>query len=121
MKKILLVPLDDRPVNTEDPRWMGRLVEETIQLPPHALLGKFTRPGNPEKILTWLSRNLPAACAVIVSIDMITYGGLIASRTMATPFKGANARLHKLFQLIQHHPNTPFYLFSILSLFLIKN
>ena len=60
---------------------IGAMNNTKVDIPPTELLGKFTVPGNVDKIYEWLeSQNLDDVSAIIASGDMLAYGGLIASR-----------------------------------------
>jgi hypothetical protein len=79
--RILLIPLDSRPAAGQFAQMIGAMNNTTVEIPPLDLLGKFTVPGDVDKIYEWLeSQNLDDVSAIIVSGDMLAYGGLIASR-----------------------------------------
>lgn len=113
-KRVVLIPLDDRPVSTQLPRMLGEIGGVEVVLPPRELLGRFDRPGSPERIMEWMSTpgGIPGADAVIVSLDMITCGGLIASRNSSTHYELAKRRLFRLWQIRQEAPQARFYVFS---------
>lgn len=113
-KKVVLIPLDDRPVSTQLPKMLGDIGGVEVVLPPRELLGRFDRPGNPEGIMEWMSSpgGMPGSDAVIVSLDMVTCGGLIASRSSATHYELAKRRLFRLWQIRQEAPKAKFYVFS---------
>ncbi len=94
---LVVVPLDDRPVTLALPRMLGAIAGVTVASPPRALLGRYLRFGDPDALARWLRADAPAdAAAYIVSTDMLVYGGLIASRTPATPEFLALSRLRAL-------------------------
>ncbi|MBV8726738.1 MAG: DUF4127 family protein [Candidatus Eremiobacteraeota bacterium] len=102
---IVLVPIDDRPVTLQLPQMVGAIAGTRVALPPRAMLGRFLTPGNPEAIAQWLQLSAPQdADAFVLSTDMLAYGGLIASRTPATPQSVAIGRLHVLSLVRQQHP-----------------
>jgi len=80
MKKILILPLDERPCNY---RFNQMLAEETnyeIVLPPIDILGQKKQKGNTELIAKWLLENIKNVDAAIISVDMLCYGGIVPSR-----------------------------------------
>jgi len=84
-----------------------------VRLPEYTTLGRFTTPGSPSAILRWLQdQNYRDVKAVVVSADMIAYGGLIASRTDDTSKKVAVERLQELAAIRAEHPEVKFYVFS---------
>lgn len=93
----VLIPLDDRPVTCQLPRMLGRIAGVEVVTPPPELLGRYLRFGDPDAIAGWLRDDAPAdAAAYVISTDMAAYGGLIASRTPATPEFVALSRLRQL-------------------------
>ena len=82
--RIALVPLDDRPVCLQYPTMMAPLAHAEVVAPPIELLGRFTTPGDTDAIARWLrAQDWRAFDALIVSTDMLAYGGLVASRVHA--------------------------------------
>ena len=77
------------------------------------MLGHFQRPGDVDSIDRWLlALDDHDVSAVVVSADMLAYGGLVASRTPATPLSQAMARLGVLEHFHQLHPQVPLYVFG---------
>ncbi|MDZ5001476.1 DUF4127 family protein, partial [Clostridium perfringens] len=77
--KILYVPLDDRPVNLMIVKQLANLAELEIKTPIKEDLGCFLKEGNVNSIKKWI--NTEKCDSLIISLDMLLYGGLIASRT----------------------------------------
>jgi hypothetical protein len=112
-EKILLVPLDSRPAAGQFAQMIGRVGGAEIIEPPYETLGRFTSPGSPEAILSWLEDyDYKDVGSVIVSTDMIAYGGLIASRTLDTSYDVALQRIKRLEALRNAHKDVRFYGFS---------
>jgi len=110
---LVVIPLDDRPVTLQLPRMLGAIAGTTVATPPRALLGRYLRFGEPDAILRWLRADAPAdAAAFIVSTDMLAYGGLIASRTPATPEFLALSRLRELAAFRRIRPRAGFAAFG---------
>lgn len=115
-RKILLVPVDDRPAVHHFATMIGDIAGVEVVTPPKVFLGKFKQPGFPPSILQWLGKqNLAEYESVIVSADMIAYGGLIASRTDRSSENLAKARLRELWRIRKSSFETPFYVFSTLT------
>lgn len=111
--RIALVPLDDRPVCLQYPQMMAPLAHAEIVAPPIEQLGRFTTPGNTEAIARWLrEQDWSRIDALIVSTDMLAYGGLVASRVHGVDEATALARLGVLDTIRQTHPELPIYGFS---------
>ena len=109
----VLVPLDDRPVTLQLPQMLGAIAGVRVVAPPRPLVGRYLTPGQPDAILRWLRELAPGdAAAYIVSTDMIAYGGLVASRTPATPANVALTRLTELAAIRAAHPQAAFAVFG---------
>lgn len=91
----LLIPLDDRPSTLLFPQQIARIGGGLLRVPPRHLLGRAYTPGQPERLAEWMLQHRDVERA-IVSTDMLCYGGLIASRTSATPAEEALRRLQVL-------------------------
>lgn len=112
-ERVLLIPIDDRPAATQFAQMIGDIAGVKVDVPPPHLLGRFTRPGRPDEILHWMRQtDIRQYDAVIVSTDMIAYGGLIASRTDRSSYNLARKRLDALVAIRQTAPQVPFYAFS---------
>lgn len=115
MKKILLVPLDDRPCNLKFPLMTAASCRDVVvSVPPANYLGKYKTPGSPEKICSWLERSSADAEAAVISADMLCLGGLVASRTPAARAEEAVRRLSVLTRLRKENPKMKIYLHSVL-------
>ena len=113
--RVVYVPLDDRPVNLKMPQLLAQMVEYELVTPAVELLGNFHRPGHPEEIAEWLQAQLalPVDCAIL-SLDMLAYGGLVASRQTDTPRELAAQRLDVLGRLQQLAPEITIYAHSVI-------
>ena len=112
-ERVLLVPIDDRPATTQFAQMIGEMAGVEIVLPPKSILGRFKQPGWPEEIIAWMGReDISQYDAVIISADMLAYGGLIASRTDRSSYRLAIKRLRLFWKLRKTAPHTKFYAFS---------
>ncbi len=82
-------------------------------MPPRESLGWFTEPGDCEAIAEWL-RDLKTD-RLVLSLDMLCFGGLVASRTPATELKEALRRLQALRALRDSHPDAAIFAFSVIT------
>jgi hypothetical protein len=109
-KRLLLVPLDSRPAAGQFAQMIARMAGLRVDLPPEHLLGRYTTPGDPEGILDWLERqDFRTVDSLVVSTDMIAYGGLIASRVADTPYDQALQRLKRLAAIRRFAPDLRIY------------
>jgi Protein of unknown function (DUF4127) len=110
---IALMPLDSRPCNVRFPRQIAAIGGSDLLTPPMPLLGRFNTPGRPDALCAWL-RDLPPVEALIVSVDMLAYGGLVASRRPSIKAVGALDRLQVIRDFRAKRPDVPIYAFNIL-------
>jgi len=112
-ERILLVPLDSRPAAGQFAQLIGKIDGVEVRMPTYEALGRFTTQGNPDKILDWLEdQSLSDVKALVVSTDMICYGGLIASRVYDVSTVVAARRLQRLIDIKKKNPRVKLYLFS---------
>jgi len=111
--RIALVPLDDRPVCLQYPQMLAPIAHAEVVAPPLDVLGRFTAPGDTDAIARWLrAQDWSRLDAVIVSIDMLAYGGLVASRVHGVEQAAALARLAVIREVKRVRPALPVYAFS---------
>lgn len=109
------MPLDSRPAVTQYPQLIGDIASVKVETPPDEILGRFTTPGKPSAIADWLlQQDLTNVSAVIVSSDMICYGGLIASRVPDISRAAAIQNLRCLEELRKKRPGLQIFVFSAL-------
>ncbi len=113
--RILLIPLDDRPPCLQFPTKMGLIGDVEIVTPPRELLGRFTKAGQSEAIMQWiLQQKLQSFDAAILSMDMLAYGGLVASRVHETPYEKAIIYLEIIKKIRQNAPKIKIYGSSVI-------
>jgi hypothetical protein len=115
MTKIVILPLDDRPVNYDYPRLLAAIASTEVELPPREWLGNPWRGAQHEKLVAWLREMAPEADALIVAVDTLAYGGLIPSRSSSDSFETAAQRLEILRELKVAQPNRPIYASSVIQ------
>lgn len=104
---IALLPLDDRPVNYDYPRYLARAAGYDLWLPQRQWLGNPWRSSQHTRLVEWLLQAAKTAGALIVSIDTLAYGGLIPSRTSPEPAERVLARLSILKEIKATRPRLP--------------
>ncbi|HOC31950.1 MAG TPA: DUF4127 family protein, partial [Armatimonadota bacterium] len=78
--RILLLPLDERPCNYWYPRYLAPIAGVDLLMPPAEMMPAYRKPGNTSALSHWFLDRIGAADAVVVSVDLLGYGGLIPSR-----------------------------------------
>ena len=111
---IAVVPLDDRPVNMYAPAMTARVGGLAAEFPPRADLGHFTTPGNGAAVGQWLDAQT-SVDAYVVSVSMLAYGGLIASRTATESAQQADANVQAIRTLRAERPDAPIFVFDTIQ------
>ena len=79
-KKILYVPIDDRPCNLYQVVQVAEKLGYEILTPPAGMVGTKGFNGDPEKMWAWLDETAPQADFAVLSTDALIYGSLVGSR-----------------------------------------
>lgn len=78
-KKILMVPLDERPCNYRFPQIMPKAGFDVV-MPPLSLMGLKKKPADVNALHDWIMDNAASCDIAILALDTVIYGGLIPSR-----------------------------------------
>jgi hypothetical protein len=113
MKRVAVLPLDDRPVNYDYPRYLSRAAGLEILLPPREWLGNPWRASRHADLVNWLAQTAPQVDAMVLAIDTLAYGGLIPSRTSSESTDTVLARLEILRGIHVTRPQLPMLAFSV--------
>jgi hypothetical protein len=113
MKRVVVLPMDDRPVNYDYPGYLGRAAGLEVILPPREWLGNPWRASRHDELVDWLERSFPDADAAVVAIDTLAYGGLIPSRVSPEPAESVIARLEVLRRMSAAYPGRPIMASSV--------
>ncbi len=115
LARVALVPLDDRPAGLQSAQLAGAIADAEVIGPPRYRLGHFTAEGDGDGIAEWLDGlDLASIDAVIVSTDMLAYGGQIASRRPSPSQEKALRRIAALGRLKARRKDARVYAFSTL-------
>ena len=108
--KILLLPLDERPCNAAFP---GRLFPaDKVQILLPQKLGHKKEPADFFVLSDFLFEKAKDADALLLSLDMLLYGGLIPSRLHHLKTETLFSRLHLIRELKEKYPALPIYAFA---------
>lgn len=107
-----LIPHDERPVSLIQPAALLANAGISVLTPPVELLGHRTLAGQPGQILDWLSDHCTLAAVWVVSLDMLAYGGLVASRSITEAEALILSRFERLRELHCLHPHIQFYAYQ---------
>jgi len=104
VKRLLFVPLDDRPATRETVLDLLPLLGAGWATPPRDLLGHRRRPADLDALFRWVEREAVTADAMIASAEVLLHGGLVASRLSADPMEALWRRLDRLARLAARVP-----------------
>ena len=81
MKKLMYISLDERPCNYN---YAGFMLKDNSDVrliqPPLSVLGNKKQPANYELLSKYILENIDDCYGLIISIDMLLYGGIVPSR-----------------------------------------
>jgi len=82
MKKIVHLPLDERPCTYGYPKLLADMASQDVEFVtiPQNLLGKQKQPAKHENISAFLKKECKNADYLIIAIDTLLYGGILPSR-----------------------------------------
>ena len=113
--KIGLIPLDERPVNTRYPVMIGEVAGVEVDTPPHDILSHFRNPADCDAIAMWLRANVDKFDVLIVSIEMLVYGGLVPSRITDDKITVLLQRLEILREIKRQNPDINIFGFNLIT------
>lgn len=120
-KRILFVPLDNRPITDKQTWQVAAKLGYEMVLPPDELLGSRPRSGDPDGIWNWLKENAPGAQAAVISTDAMLYGSLVASRNHELTKEVISERVQRFRELHEQFPRLPIYGFGTVLRTLLSN
>lgn len=111
--KVLLLPLDERPCNYFFPQMIAKTnLDFQLVIPPLSILGQKKKSANFNALEDYIFQNIEGVDYLILSIDMLVYGGLIPSRLHHDSFIELKRRLDIIPELKKKNPNLKIYAFN---------
>ncbi|MDR2598647.1 MAG: DUF4127 family protein [Oscillospiraceae bacterium] len=114
MKKILVIPLDERPCNYDFPKLMARDSGYEVILPPRDILGRKKAPGNVDTIWNWFVENVKTCSDAVISIDCLLFSGIVPSRLHNEKVEALIEKLNKLRDIKNENPSLNIYAFNLI-------
>ena len=111
-KKIVLLPLDERPCNMFFPERL--FSKENFEIVRAEKLGYKKNPADLNEIKRFLKKECKDADGLILSIDMLLYGGLIPSRIHHETQDTLLQRMQLIRQIRKENPNLLIYAFQVI-------
>lgn len=112
--KLILIPLDTRPPCQKMVVDAGKMAGVQIITPPSEIMDYYTKEGDTKKIQKWLMDNIDKSDGVIVSIDQLLHGGLLASRESGIKQDESQILLKFMRDLKIKAKDKPIYAFNVL-------
>lgn len=112
--KILLIPLDDRPVTYLLPQLVANVAGIQVVVPPRDLFGSLSQVAQPNALQQFIDSALTAhhIDAAFICADTLIYGGLINARRGNESYKELETRLKVITGLRKKLGNVPIYVQS---------
>ena len=115
MKKIVLVPLDERPCTYMYPKMLANITNDiNLVEVPKEFMGDLKVPGNIDKIADFLIKECKDASYAVVAIDTLLYGGIVPSRLHYENEKTLLNRLNVLRKIKEVNPSIKLYAYHLI-------
>ena len=114
MNKVMILPLDERPCNTFYIKFLMKDTPFQILMPPLEILGNKKQKANIESLTNWIYTNLDDVSHLILSIDMLVYGGIVPSRLHQDTSIDLLKRLHAIEIIKRLRPDIKIYAFNLI-------
>ncbi|WP_257347435.1 DUF4127 family protein [Pseudalkalibacillus decolorationis] len=111
-RKIALLPVDARPVTRDLPCQLAAIGGWEILVPECEYLGFLKEPGNIKELQQWLEKTVDEVDGLVISIDMLGYGGLVPSRISDASIDEVRSRIQLISKLKEKNPNMKIMCFS---------
>ena len=110
--KIALIPMDARPVTRDLAVDLARIAGWEVITPEKSLLGFLKQPAKLNDLYQWLWDIVHQVDGIVLSIDMLLYGGLVPSRIHTESDQKLRERLNILKKIKKTHPQIQIMAFS---------
>lgn len=114
MIKIVFLPLDERPCNIDYPKAIFASADIELVLPERNILGNKKQPASFPGIRNFLLKETEDAYGLVVSIDMLLYGGIVPSRLHHLDLQELKARLALLETIRENNPALKIFAFDLI-------
>ena len=114
MKKIVHIPLDERPCNYDFPYKMFNKENIKIVRPNKEDMGFKKEPGDIKKIHEFLLKESKDAYGLVISIDTLLFGGIVPSRSHFFTEEVLEERLKVLEEVKKNNPNIVIYAYDLI-------
>ncbi|MGD1849632.1 MAG: DUF4127 family protein [Cyanophyceae cyanobacterium] len=103
--RLIYIPLDERPCNINYPQSIAKLQRKIqLQIPPKDYLSQKKKAAPINQLWQWLEGEIKDYSGIILSIEMLIYGGLLPSRLHQDSVETLLNRVNKIRQLKEQKP-----------------
>ena len=113
MTKIVYLPLDERPCNYIYPQMLADMTDLTLIVPGKDELGNKKQPAAFQRLDDWTLQKVEDADYLIVSVDMLVYGGIVPSRLHHLSIEECKKRMLLLERIKEKNPRIRIYGFNL--------
>jgi hypothetical protein len=110
--RILALPVDGRPAVREQVVSLLRVADAELVVPPVEALGLFREPADRARLREWLIEEARNVEGLVLSIDMLVYGGLVPSRFIEDDAATLKQHLAVIEDIKRAYPKKPVYAFA---------
>jgi len=114
MKKIVYLPLDERPCNYHFPKQLFNQEGLQIIRPEMSLMGNKKESADTKQLASWLLNEVKDSDGLVISIDTLLYGGIVPSRLHQLSLEEIKERLSILERLKKINPQLKIYAFHLI-------
>lgn len=114
VKKVMYIPLDERPCNYDFVPRISINTDYEVIIPPADLLGKKKEPADINRLWHWIFENINSVQNLILSVDMVTYGGLIPSRLHSNFYECCESSISNIKKIKDMKSNINIYAFNVI-------
>ncbi|MEO2507979.1 DUF4127 family protein [Clostridium paraputrificum] len=115
MKKVIYVPLDERPCNLLYPQYMIEGCNDIyIKTPDNSMLGNKKSKANIDEIWEFIMTEVKDAYAIVMSLEMVIYGGLLPSRIHHMKVEECHKYINNIRKIKEINKNIKIYAFNLI-------
>ncbi|WP_025724527.1 DUF4127 family protein [Acholeplasma granularum] len=114
MKKIAILPLDERPCNYQFNQLLVEGMPYEIIAPDLSILGLKKQKGDLDKISTWLKNVAKDVDGMVIAVDTLVYGGIVPSRLHHDDVETLLQRLNVLKMIKEEYPHIKIYAYNLI-------
>lgn len=112
--KIVYLPLDERPCNYAFAQRIAAGSPVRLAVPPIDILGRKKTPADADAVRAFLLRECKEADALVLSLDMLLYGGIVPSRLHGLSDAELDRRLQTMREIKHENPALRIYAFALI-------